>query len=73
MSRSAERIDPRALSAAQRAELGTQVRDAYAKGTPIRTIADHHSVSYGFVHGLLREAGVTMRGRGGANRKPLVP
>jgi len=73
VSRSLERIDPRALTADQRSKLSAQVRDLYLKGTPIRTIADQHSVSYGYVHGLLREAGVTMRGRGGANRKPLVP
>ncbi|MDX3772085.1 MULTISPECIES: helix-turn-helix domain-containing protein [unclassified Streptomyces] len=37
-------------------------------GASIRAIADAHGRSYGFVHRMLSEAGVTLRGRGGATR-----
>ena len=49
----------------------TLARDAVARyqaGASIREIADEHSRSYGFVHKILTESGVALRGRGGATR-----
>ena len=40
----------------------------YAAGESIRRIADDAGRSFGFVHGVLKEAGVGLRGRGGATR-----
>ena len=40
----------------------------YAAGASIRDLAAASGRSYGFIHGLLCEAGVTLRGRGGATR-----
>lgn len=44
----------------------------YANGVSIRTIAQQSGRSYGFVHRLLVESGVSMRGRGGFNRTKRV-
>jgi hypothetical protein len=46
---------------------GTLV-DRYSRGESIRSIADDIGRSYGFVHGILVESGVSMRSRGGATR-----
>lgn len=40
----------------------------YEKGESIREIAASAGRSYGFVHRLLSESGVQLRGRGGATR-----
>lgn len=40
----------------------------YERGESIRSMAQDIGRSYGFVHGVLAEAGVTMRSRGGATR-----
>lgn len=40
----------------------------YEKGESIRAIAADSGRSYGFVQGLLKEAGVEFRSRGGATR-----
>ena len=37
-------------------------------GSSIRDLASETGRSYGFVHRMLSEAGVTLRGRGGATR-----
>jgi DNA-directed RNA polymerase specialized sigma24 family protein len=50
-----------ALNDAQRAEI---VR-SYVDGKPIRAIAADFGRSYGTVHRVLTDAGVTMRGRNG--------
>ena len=39
-------------------------------GESIRSIAEDSGRSYGFVHGVLKESGATLRGRGGATRGP---
>jgi Helix-turn-helix domain len=41
----------------------------YDNGASIRQLAQDTGRSYGFVHGLLAEAGVTLRGRGGNTRR----
>ena len=42
----------------------------YEGGDSIRKIAQDSGRSYGFVHGVLSEAGLTLRSRGGATRGP---
>ena len=51
-----------------RAKLADDVAKQYAKGKSIRELAEKHGRSYGFVHRLLAENGVQLRGRGGATR-----
>ena len=51
-----------------RDELAPRLVRRYEAGESIRSIAGELGRSYGFVHGVLVEAGVTLRGRGGATR-----
>ena len=51
-----------------RNELSTSLVARYNRGESIRSMAEDIGRSYGFVHGVLVEAGVTMRSRGGATR-----
>jgi predicted transcriptional regulator len=51
-----------------RTKLASELTKAYAKGKSIRELAETHNRSYGFVHRVLSESGVTLRGRGGATR-----
>ena len=53
---------------AQRDKLAVDLKKAYDKGKSIRELADAHGRSYGFVHRVLSESGVQLRGRGGATR-----
>ena len=46
-----------------------ELRSAYEGGASIRTLAASTGRSYGSVHSLLREAGCTMRSRGGPNHR----
>ncbi|MEV6033591.1 helix-turn-helix domain-containing protein [Nonomuraea sp. NPDC052116] len=54
---------------AERAQLAAAVAERYAAGDSVREIAEAIGRSYGFVHRLLEEAGVTLRPRGGNRRK----
>jgi hypothetical protein len=54
----------------QRSTLGAAFGQRYAGGESIRSIAADTGRSYGFVHGVLKESGATLRGRGGATRGP---
>jgi hypothetical protein len=56
------------ISGAQRTTLASQYAKRYASGESIRKIADDAGRSYGFVHNVLKESGVSLRGRGGATR-----
>ena len=56
------------ITGAQRTTLASQYAKRYAAGESIRKIADDAGRSFGFVHGVLKEAGVELRGRGGATR-----
>ncbi len=56
------------ITGSQRTALGTQFAKRYAAGESIRKIAGDTGRSYGFVHGVLSESGVELRGRGGATR-----
>ncbi len=57
------------ITGTARNKLTTDVTKQYTKGQSIRELADAHGRSYGFVHRLLVESGVELRGRGGATRK----
>lgn len=48
--------------------LTADLRRKYEKGQSIRALADGTGRSYGFVHRLLVDADVPLRGRGGATR-----
>jgi hypothetical protein len=56
------------ITGAERQELAVQLGQRYAGGESIRAIAEVTGRSFGFVHGLVKESGVTIRGRGGATR-----
>ena len=56
------------ITGAQRTTLASQYAKRYAAGESIRKIAEDAGRSFGFVHGVLKEAGVELRGRGGATR-----
>jgi hypothetical protein len=51
-----------------RAQLAEQLRSRYETGESIRSMAADLGRSYGFVQNLLKESGVSLRGRGGATR-----
>ncbi|MFF7976827.1 helix-turn-helix domain-containing protein [Streptomyces sp. NPDC007905] len=53
---------------AARDKLAADLGKAYESGASIRALAESTGRSYGFVHGIFTEAGVTLRGRGGATR-----
>lgn len=54
----------------QRSSLARAFGERYAGGESIRSIAEDTGRSYGFVHGVLKESGASLRGRGGATRGP---
>ena len=56
------------ITGAQRDKLATDLKKKYEKGSSIRALAESTGRSYGFVHRVLSETGVTLRGRGGATR-----
>jgi hypothetical protein len=56
------------ITGTDRTKLAAEVRKQYEKGRSIRDLADSHGRSYGFIHRLLIENEVTLRGRGGATR-----
>ncbi|MGI8677330.1 MAG: helix-turn-helix domain-containing protein [Jatrophihabitans sp.] len=56
------------ITGAERNKLASELKKAYDKGRSIRELAETHGRSYGFVHRVLSESGVTLRGRGGATR-----
>ncbi|MFB7633211.1 helix-turn-helix domain-containing protein [Streptomyces sp. NPDC056149] len=57
------------ITGAARDELAGDIEKAYEGGASIRAIAASLGRSYGFVHGILVEGGVTLRGRGGNSRR----
>ena len=52
-----------------RDRLQNQLKKQYEAGASIRSLAEATGRSYGFVHNVLVEADVPLRGRGGANRR----
>lgn len=56
------------IGGAERDRLTSTLRTKYEKGASIRSLAEQTGRSYGFVHQILTDAGVTLRGHGGAHR-----
>lgn len=56
------------ISGGQRDKLAGDLKKKYETGKSIRDLAGETGRSYGFVHRLLSESGVKLRGRGGATR-----
>jgi hypothetical protein len=56
------------VTGAERNKLATDLKKRYDAGESIRTLAGATGRSYGFIHRILTETGVSLRGRGGATR-----
>jgi hypothetical protein len=56
------------VTGGERDRLSADLRRKYDGGASIRALADATGRSYGFVHRILTESGVALRGRGGATR-----
>ena len=56
------------VTGADRAKLAASLKKRYDSGESIRALAATTGRSYGFVHRILTENGVSLRGRGGATR-----
>ena len=56
------------VTGAQREKLAADLKKRYEGGSSIRALAESTGRSYGFVHRMLTESGVQLRGRGGATR-----
>jgi helix-turn-helix protein len=52
-----------------RSKLAADLKNRYDAGESIRSLAVATGRSYGFIHRILTETGVALRGRGGATRK----
>ncbi|MET8276196.1 helix-turn-helix domain-containing protein [Streptomyces sp. NPDC079189] len=52
-----------------RDQVAAELKERYEKGDSVRSIAEATNRSYGGVHRLLADAGVTFRSRGGETRK----
>ena len=56
------------ITGGDRNKLAADLKRRYASGASIRDLASETGRSYGFVHRLLLDAQVPLRGRGGATR-----
>lgn len=56
------------VTGADRSKLATDLARRYDDGESIRALASATGRSYGFIHRILTETGVSLRGRGGATR-----
>ena len=56
------------VTGSDRTKLASDLKKRYDSGESIRALAATTGRSYGFVHRLLTENGVSLRGRGGATR-----
>ncbi len=56
------------VTGAAREKLAADLKKKYDSGASIRALAEETGRSYGFVHRMLSESGVVLRGRGGATR-----
>jgi hypothetical protein len=56
------------ITGSTRDKLAADLRKKYEKGASVRALAESTGRSYGFVYRVLSEAGVQLRGRGGATR-----
>lgn len=57
------------ITGADREKLGAALRKQYLAGASIRELAGQTGRSYGFVHRILVDSGVELRGRGGATAR----
>ena len=55
-----------------RSKLATTLAGRYEAGESIRSLAAETGRSYGFIHRILTEMGVTLRSRGGAPKRAAV-
>ena len=55
-----------------RSKLATDLSKRYGAGESIRSLASSTGRSYGFIHRILTEIGVTLRSRGGAPKRSAV-
>ena len=56
-----------------RTHLGADLKTQYEQGASIRELTRATGRSYGFIHAVLTEAQVPLRGRGHASRADCVP
>ena len=56
------------VTGSDRTKLASDLKKRYDSGESIRSLAAATGRSYGFVHRILSETGVSLRGRGGATR-----
>jgi Helix-turn-helix domain len=56
------------VTGADRSKLAVDLKKRYSAGESIRILAASTGRSYGFIHRILSESGVALRGRGGATR-----
>ena len=57
------------VTGADRTTMATHLKKRYDAGESIRSLATATGRSYGFIHRLLTETGVALRGRGGATAR----
>ncbi len=57
------------VTGADRDKLATDLKARYDAGESIRSLATATGRSYGFIHRILTETGVALRGRGGATKR----
>jgi transposase len=57
------------VTGTDRSKLAADLSKRYGAGESIRSLAASTGRSYGFIHRILTETGVTLRGRGGAPGK----
>jgi hypothetical protein len=57
------------VTGTDRSKLASDLSKRYGAGESIRSLAASTGRSYGFVHRILTETGVALRGRGGAPKK----
>jgi Helix-turn-helix domain len=57
------------VTGTDRSKLAADLKSRYDAGESIRSLASSTGRSYGFIHRILSETGVELRGRGGATRK----
>ncbi len=57
------------VTGADRDALTKELVEKYQAGASIRDLAAETSRSYGFIHRILKDSGVELRGRGGATRR----
>jgi hypothetical protein len=56
------------VTGADRTKLASDLQKRYSAGESIRALAASTGRSYGFIHRILAESGVSLRSRGGATR-----